>query len=58
MQTIPYEEWYKYSKLKTCTLEWNFGSKIGESSSEHPRVNFWQKIPKFRSTLVPLVLFR
>ena len=27
MPNIPYEEWYKYSELKTCSLEWNFGSQ-------------------------------
>ena len=28
MQNIPYEKWHKYSKLKICSLEWNFVSKI------------------------------
>ena len=50
VQNIPYEEWYKYSKLKICSLEWNFVPKFIESSSEYPRVDFWQKIPELRIT--------
>ena len=33
------------------------GPKFGESSSEYPRVDFWQKIPKLGSTLGAVILF-